>query len=229
MIAYHNDPKLKEALLAEVEKHRLADQIISGTYGDEENGVWRGCAVGCSLRSLGLITGRVISTSDHAAYEREVGVPEVLARLQDGIFEGLPLDDKPWWPGQFWTAIPVGADLSMVWPHFAVPLLTDPEHGVIRFTDARCKIAIKHVAALYQRWIEGEKPSSDEWARAAARAAAGAVWAAEAAAAAARAAARAARAAVSVEAWAAEARARQWQRDTLLRLLAEARVVGESQ
>lgn len=34
----------KADMLAEVVKHRKADQIVQGTYG-EENGKWRGCAL----------------------------------------------------------------------------------------------------------------------------------------------------------------------------------------
>lgn len=48
MKAFHSDPTLKRDLLAEVEKHRLADAIIAGTYGKIDGGKFKGCAVGCS-------------------------------------------------------------------------------------------------------------------------------------------------------------------------------------
>lgn len=41
--AFHNDPALKAALLAEVGKHELADQIIAGTYAQfDDAGEWTG-------------------------------------------------------------------------------------------------------------------------------------------------------------------------------------------
>jgi hypothetical protein len=56
LLAYHGDPNLKAKLIAELRKHREADAIIQGSYGYEEddNAVeFRGCAVGCTLHSLG--------------------------------------------------------------------------------------------------------------------------------------------------------------------------------
>lgn len=90
MIAFHGDAQLKANLLIEVEKHRLADAIISGTYGENDKGKFRGCAVGCSIESLTRLTGKSYQTSDHSAYPNLVGVPEWLARVQDTIFEELP-------------------------------------------------------------------------------------------------------------------------------------------
>lgn len=40
LISYKNDPKLKKSFLAEIVKHRKADQIVKGHYG-KENGKWR--------------------------------------------------------------------------------------------------------------------------------------------------------------------------------------------
>ena len=127
-----------------VRAHREADELIHGTYWEDG----KGCAVGCTIH------GR-----NHAAYEAELGIPEVLAWLEDGIFEGLENGRAKAWPEEFLEAVQVGADLSMVWPRFAHWLLVDPEHGVIRHTKTdRTRKAIEDVAALYQRWISGEKP-----------------------------------------------------------------------
>jgi hypothetical protein len=136
----------------EVEKHRAADQIISGTYGKTgEAGKWQGCAVGCSIRSYNNLYDDHQNTSNHALYERLFGVPAVLARLEDRIFEGLPKELKSEWPGKFFAAIKPGADLSTVWSKFAVWLLVDAEHGVIRHaTSAEAKTAIERVAGLYR-------------------------------------------------------------------------------
>ena len=191
MKAFHNDPKIKETYLARVRAHREADQIIQ-SYGYWNEG--KGCAVGCTLHS-----------DNHAAYETELGIPQVLARLEDGIFEGVSVERSKSWPEDFLAAIPVGADLSLVWPKFAIWLLTDPDHGVIRFS--KTPQVVEKVAILYSRLIAGDQPTHAEWSAAYAAAA-------YAAADAARAAARAA---------ADAAHARGAQATKLLQLLSEAR------
>ena len=148
MKAFHNDRKIKEHYLSRVRAHAAADEIVQGLYW--QNG--KGCAVGCSVNS-----------SDHSAYEREMGIPQVLARLEDRIFEGLELSEAKKWPVEFLESISVGADLSLVWSHFAIWILTDPEHGVSRFNKST---AITDVAALYQLQIDGKNPTIEEWRKA---------------------------------------------------------------
>lgn len=53
--SFHNDEKLKSALLKEIKKHRKADRIIQGTYGFQDDKDFKGCAVGCSVHSLNII------------------------------------------------------------------------------------------------------------------------------------------------------------------------------
>ncbi|MFN2388029.1 MAG: hypothetical protein ABR575_00260 [Actinomycetota bacterium] len=71
------------------------------------------------------------------------------------------------WPEEFLRAIPVGADLSLVWPRFALWLLTDPEWGASRHARGRTKGVLARVVALYERWSSGDKPSRQEWISAA--------------------------------------------------------------
>src|ERR1700704_2903659 len=186
LIAFHNDHQLKADVLAEVERHRLNDQIVKGAYGKGSNGGWKGCGVGCSLHSLNLIRGTAFKTSDHSAYEKGFGSPRILARLEDGIFENLPAERVPLWPGQFLAAVPVGVDLSLIWPRFAVWMLIGPQGGVLQFAKrAQSQLAIKNVAENFQRWAEtGANPlKSSDWRklRVAAAAAADAYAAADAA------------------------------------------------
>lgn len=140
-LAYHNDPALKERTLAQMRAHRAADQLIRGTYWDGH----RGCAVGCLTHN---------PRGGHRLFPRRWGIPEVVALLIDHIFEMLwPLDEALAWPERILDAIPVGSDLTMVWPQFAVWLLTEvipSESGTV-------------VAALYQRRIDGADPSATEW------------------------------------------------------------------
>ena len=137
MLAYHNNPKLKQDILQQLQIHHDADEIIKGVYW--ENG--KGCAVGCTLHS-----------DNHQEYETRFGIPKILAHLEDAIFEGLPNDLAKTWPINFMSAIPIGADLSHVWRDFAVWLLIDPVDGVIKHTNPGTEAyeVILRVANLYQ-------------------------------------------------------------------------------
>lgn len=133
MLTFTNTPVTKLQLVRVLKAHQRADRIVQGHYWiDAIIGEGSGCAVGCTLHDFGD------DPSDHSAYERLFGIPEVLAYLEDGIFEGLPEDDARKWPLRFANAIPEGKDLSLVWPKFAVWMLLDPEIGALQFvkTDA---------------------------------------------------------------------------------------------
>ena len=150
MKAFNGDTELKTKLVEQVIWHREQDMIRAGTYGSFSDAKFRGCAVGCSLHSYGLIKGINLDTSDHKSYEL-FGIPRLLARLEDGIFEGLPKKEQQAWVEQFMSAINVGADLSTVWPKFAVWLLIDKKHGVIQYAkNDRQRQVIQRVANLYK-------------------------------------------------------------------------------
>ena len=172
MIAFHGDKKIKSRYIARVEAHRKADELVQG-IGWESNGVTRGCGIGCTFDAY-----------DHSRGPIEIGVPVHLMYLEDAIFEGLPEADALKWPTRFLKAIQPGADLSLVWPRFAVWMLTDAKCGVIRFAGnyADVRQSIERVSALWRRVIDGESVESlsGEFAAAAAAAAA-ARWSADAA------------------------------------------------
>ena len=134
MLAFYNDQAIKDKYLSRVRLHRAADEIVKGQYW--EGG--KGCAVGCTVHS-----------SDHLAYETELGIPRIIARLEDRIFENLPNELAMTWPERFLDAIPVGKDLSRVWPKFAIFLLTDPTQCNSRHE--QCGI----VAGHYQTTLDG--------------------------------------------------------------------------
>ena len=142
MRAFHNDSAIKKKYLDRVTAHERADEIVQGC-GYWESG--KGCAVGCTLHG-----------DNHAAYETELGIPLIIARLEDGIFEQLPNDLAKTWPRRFLECIQPGADLSMVWPKFAVWMLTDEEYGVIKFakSDAQ-RESIQTISDMYLFKIEG--------------------------------------------------------------------------
>ncbi len=120
----------------------------------------KGCAVACSLRSLNRKLGTKYKTSDHAAFEPAAGVPRQIAYLQDYIFENLPAPKHTEWPERFWAAIQPGADLSMVTPRFVRWVLEDTLPLV---KTAETQSIYKRIIRLYDRWIQGNKPSDTEW------------------------------------------------------------------
>src|SRR5690348_11350270 len=140
MKAYHGDAAVKEKYLARVRSHQAADELMQG-YGYWRDG--KGCAVGCTIHS---------ESEPHKAYERELGIPERIAWLEDRLFERMPKEPARTWPERFLNAIPVGADLSNVWDQFMQWLLVDAEHGVIKYAKSdRSKKVIQGVADLYSR------------------------------------------------------------------------------
>lgn len=156
--------KLKRDLLEEVKKHRLAGQLIRGYYGNVADNNFKGCAVGCSLHSYAVLKNIQLDTSNHELYEKYFGIPTILARLKGIFYEGLPQKQAILWPEQFFSAIKPNADLSGVWRKFAIWLLIDKKHGVIKYaTNLDCRTAIQQVAELYknngtkEQFIEAER------------------------------------------------------------------------
>ena len=118
MIAFHGDKKVKAKYLNRVRAHARADEIVKGTYW--ENG--KGCCVGC-------ITHCDSFADVHKKIETDLGIPLMLARLSDTIFEGLPDADAKKFPARFVKAPKVGADLSTVGWKFLYWLLTEEVAG----------------------------------------------------------------------------------------------------
>ena len=134
MRAYHSDSTTKANLLAQLQAHARADEIIKGQYW--ENG--KGCAVGCTVHS-----------GEHALYESLYEIPAMLAHLEDRIFEGLPNERAKAWPIEFADAVQVGADLSRAGWQFLYWLITDEavnpgiSHPIVKEPVARCASIMK--------------------------------------------------------------------------------------
>ena len=153
MLAFHNNPSIKEKYLSRVRAHRAADDIVRGRYGNEEGiSGWRGCAVGCTIHG-----------ESHIAYEIELGIPKWLAVTEDNIFEFMSADKAPDWPIRFLEAIQVGADLSTVFDRWMQYLLIDDRDGVLQYTDQPGKEAIQKTADLIRRKMDGESVPLSVW------------------------------------------------------------------
>lgn len=148
MSAYHNDPAIKSALIAQLIAHEDADEIIQGIGW--ENG--HGCAVGCTLHEY-----------DHSQGPAKLGWPEWLLRLEDGLFEEMTPRDAKGFPRRMAEAIPVGADLEPVRLRFLYWTLTD---FLGRDWPADVNAALDDMGGLFARAIAGDEPDTAEWAKA---------------------------------------------------------------
>jgi len=99
MLAFHNDPGLRDFILATLAELREADKLDKYHYWEDGSG----SAVGCTLEAVRLRRGMGDSFdhSSHALYETELGIPRVLAHLEDKIFERLPYEASQRWPERF--------------------------------------------------------------------------------------------------------------------------------
>ncbi len=202
LVAFHGDPAIKDKYLSRVAAHRAADELVHGVTW--ENG--KGCAIGCTLEAY-----------DHARYETELGIPEILARLEDAIFEGLPNGKAQKWPERFLSAIKPGAELSLVGWKFLLWLFEDTQ---ARYATDSVRKACEPVGIVLRDKAEGRKVAQSA-ARAAARSAA------RSAESAARSAARSAESAAESAAWSAasaesaaesaESAARAWSAESAAR------------
>ena len=105
----------------------------------------------------GGVIGCTVHSNDRSRYEPDLGIPAEVASLEEIIFERLPEEEANRFSLEFLEAVPVGADLSFVWPAIARWLLTDPERGIIRFAQtAETRAAIQRVADLYARVLRCE-------------------------------------------------------------------------
>ena len=156
LLAFHGSDSIKAKYLGRIQCHRKADEIASGFYWEKRNDRMMGCAVGCILHS-----------NKHENAATELGIPPILVRLLDRLFESLWNHDKEFakaLPERFISTPKPGADLSLVWAKWCLWMLFDEKDGVINFTKREKSVAaIKEVGALYRRWSAGDEPATSEW------------------------------------------------------------------
>ncbi len=178
MLSYQSDPAVKAKYLARVDGHAAADEIIKGRYWE----AGKGCAVGCTVHG-----------ASHDDFERMLGIPRMLAWLEDVIFEGLANKRAKLWPQQFLWAIEPGKDLSRVGWQFLHWLLTagalpESDHPLVGNAVKQCADVLVPLAnGQMPDRVEAEVAAGSAWAAAAraestAGVPAGAAWIAESAA-----------------------------------------------
>ncbi len=162
---YHGDEKFRKKFLKEIALHQKQDRLVHGDYGFMSQGPsFRGCAVGCSIRSLNRVKLHDYSTDDHGALANGLGIPVELAHLEDIIFENVSRARAKRWPVEFSTAIKCGADLSLVWPQLVLWMLVDEKSGLLQYarTD-KDKDTVQRVARLWRRVLAGNRVTTGTW------------------------------------------------------------------
>jgi len=155
------DSEMASTVMAELKYHHDNDQIIKGVYWEKG----KGCAVGCLLKS-----------GNHIEYEEKFGIPVLLARLEDILFEGLESKASKLWPQRFMgAALAVGESreermklLTQVgWQFFHWMVADELPKSVIGegkvFEDVRESIA--QVAETLKPLADGRKVDAAELAR----------------------------------------------------------------
>ncbi len=147
--AYHGQQEIKEKYIKRLKAHMEADDLRQGTD---------------SIGGKGSVVGCTIPDAFHFAYEEELGIPFTIAILEDNIFEVLSKEASKTFPLEFLEAVPVGADLSMVYNKMELWQLIDSEYGLINEmkTDEEKKSAID-LAALHQNVIDGIEVTDKQW------------------------------------------------------------------
>lgn len=149
MRAFHGSFEIKERYLARVQEHETAGAIVQGHAPYWKDG--KACAVGATIHS-----------KQHALYETELGIPVLIARFEDRIFEGMSKAHFRTFPRRFLEAIAPGADLVHVniWPALASWLLTEGPFAVSQYADSsELSELIRLVSGLYQ----GDCRDADCW------------------------------------------------------------------
>lgn len=155
MISFHGSQEIKDKYVARLKEHRRLDQIVHGTGYDG---------------SRTLAAGRTLDSYNHASYEKELGLPEWVAHLEDRIFEGIPIEDAPQFALDFLVAIPVGVCIEKVKWQLAIwrhnnqikALEYNQEDYVIQ-----CKEAIKQVINYCESMLSiGFNSESAAWSAA---------------------------------------------------------------
>jgi hypothetical protein len=148
---FYGNPNLLAIYRARMAAHIAADELVQGIGFDSARGM--GCFVGCSLDAY-----------DHEQAADETAIPIQIWHLCDAIHEGLPNRRVAEFATRFYAEVNLNSDASLWWSRFAIELMTNPEHGVVRYMQGP-GIA-NDVAALYKRRIVGDEPSLEEWAAA---------------------------------------------------------------
>jgi len=151
-----------DQLIPLADAHQQADEYVSGTYWEQLNGHGRGCAVGCTIHDAVAIGVLPAGTQhdNHADIAEATGIPEMLWRLADHIFEELSDADRPGWTPRFLRAASQCKCCDRVPARVMGRLARRLADDAIR-DDVRDSATL--VASLWERRGRGDDPAESEW------------------------------------------------------------------
>lgn len=144
VLSFRGDAALKAIHVAQAERHAAADMLVAGTFGDADDSQFRGCSVGCFAHEIEPTT----DANWHEVVAEARGLPAWLIRLQDSMFEGLPLTDRASFHVDLAKRIPVGADLEPVQHWIAIARIDRQVNALTALLEA------KHAYGVHEA-IEG--------------------------------------------------------------------------
>ena len=148
-------------LIPLADRHQKADEYRAGHYW-QGNGSGTGCAVGCTIHDaikLGVLP-QATSHESHASIAKATGLPEMVWRLADNIFEGLPEDDRPAWTPRLLRAAAKCKNLERV-PALIMTRLAERLAADAIRDDVKAVTLV--VAGLWRRRANGDEPDAKEW------------------------------------------------------------------
>lgn len=157
-------PQQKQEFLDQSRAHYAADMLLKGTYGDVEQGHFKGCSVGCHLKHIDPNFDGDNIEDKHSIVAEHYGYPAWLAHLQDAVFEGLPNGESARWHVQLAEtihALPDGYDWQAAMHRAHVAILR-----ISYRTAGSAQDAVKAVIDLHERAARGEVIEDGEWSAA---------------------------------------------------------------
>lgn len=148
--AFRGDPRIKAQTLSQVRAQPQNCKLYSTLGGRRTR---RASAVALTTLGKGL-----------DAYEGELGIPTLLANIEEAIFKNLPPSEAAAWPERFLQAASVGADLSRVWLRLAIWILSDPECGTMKHCGEEGREATEGLLRLFETELSGKKVAKSRWA-----------------------------------------------------------------
>jgi hypothetical protein len=173
--SYNDNQKLKAQVVEAIIADKKNERIIKGKYWNEKE--QKGCNIGCGEHAVCHILGEKFQDKQHAYLAEKLSVPEAIFYLGDTIFEGLPQEEANQFVVDFYSAIPVGKDLTNVVIDMKIAILTDAVFGCRQYAFDDGKEAIDSIVELLNR-SKSEEIDEADWsaARAVAWSAAKAAW-----------------------------------------------------
>lgn len=174
------DARVRDAFVAEMRRHAETGRIVQGVSGDPLDApecfkgeflelAWNAlCVAAFNANRTFTPDIRLFSPDDRAEIAAALGLPATIAEVAEDVFDGLPPEEAPAFAVALAeataSAAARGADLSGVWPRFALTVLADPERGAVRLARTeRAREALQSVVSCYLMTAGGLEVPPTEW------------------------------------------------------------------